>query len=79
MSKPIQTSVVVTTYNGEKYIEKQLDSIVSQTVPPDEIVVFDDLSTDNTLAIINQYAETSNINIAVVQNTHRTRCARHWG
>ena len=38
------------TYNGEKYIEEQLESIVAQLGPQDEIVIVDDASTDGTVA-----------------------------
>ena len=41
-------SVAMTTYNGEKYIEKQLISILNQTVVPDEIIICDDCSEDKT-------------------------------
>jgi glycosyltransferase involved in cell wall biosynthesis len=45
-------SVALCTYNGEKYLAKQLDSILSQENPVDEIVVCDDGSTDNTQSIL---------------------------
>jgi glycosyltransferase involved in cell wall biosynthesis len=45
-------SVCIATYNGEKYIRKQLLSIVSQLTQNDEIVISDDDSTDNTISII---------------------------
>lgn len=54
----MKTSVALCTFNGEKYLRKQLDSILEQTVAVDEIVVCDDLSTDATLSILNQYKET---------------------
>ena len=54
----MKTSVALCTYNGEKYLRKQLDSILEQTVAVDEIVICDDLSTDATLSILNQYKET---------------------
>ena len=44
-------SVCIATYNGEKYIRQQIESIVCQLSPTDEIVISDDGSTDNTLAI----------------------------
>lgn len=44
-------SVAMATYNGATFIEKQLNSILSQTVVPDEIVISDDGSTDATLEI----------------------------
>jgi len=48
-------SVCMCTYNGEKYISKQLQSIVDQTMPPNEIVIIDDASSDKTVQIINQF------------------------
>jgi glycosyltransferase involved in cell wall biosynthesis len=43
------------TYNGGKYLREQLDSIYGQTMVPDEIVVVDDCSTDNTIDILEEY------------------------
>ena len=48
-------SVAVATYNGEKYIEKQLKSICDQTRRADEIVIVDDGSKDSTVAIVQDY------------------------
>lgn len=53
----MKTSVALCTYNGEKYIVEQLDSILNQTVPVDEIVICDDISTDGTHDIIKQYCK----------------------
>lgn len=50
-------SVALCTYNGEKFLEKQLDSILNQTIKVDEIVICDDISSDNTLTILNAYNE----------------------
>lgn len=51
----VKISLCMCTYNGEQYIREQLDSIVNQTKLPNEIIVFDDASTDNTVAILNEY------------------------
>ncbi len=48
-------SVVVTTYNGIEFIERQLDSIRLQTLNPDEVIISDDHSSDNTFDVIEQY------------------------
>ena len=48
-------SVAMATYNGEKYLEEQLDSILSQTLKPVEIIVCDDQSTDGTVKILERY------------------------
>lgn len=51
----MKTSVALCTYNGEKYIKEQLDSILNQSLLIDEIVICDDNSTDATHDIINEY------------------------
>lgn len=48
-------SVVLCTYNGEKYIREQLESILNQTYPVYEVVIQDDKSTDDTVDIIKEY------------------------
>jgi glycosyltransferase involved in cell wall biosynthesis len=47
-----KVSVAICTYNGQKYIAEQLQSILRQTRLPDEIVICDDNSTDRTVEII---------------------------
>jgi glycosyltransferase involved in cell wall biosynthesis len=51
----MKISVALCTYNGEKYLEEQLDSILNQSVSVDEIVICDDRSNDGTHGIIQQY------------------------
>lgn len=48
-------SVVIATYNGEKFLREQLDSVLAQTLMPDEIIVSDDGSMDGTWAILEEY------------------------
>lgn len=50
-------SVLISTYNGEKYIVEQLDSLFTQTRSPNEVVIIDDFSTDNTLNLIQQFVK----------------------
>lgn len=51
-----QLSVALCTYNGSKYVQKQLDSILSQELTVDEIVICDDGSDDGTLSIVYSIA-----------------------
>lgn len=46
------------TYNGEKYIKEQIDSILSQIETDDELIVSDDGSSDETLNIISAYNDS---------------------
>ena len=50
-----KVAVIMSTYNGEKFIKEQLDSILAQTYKNIEIVVRDDGSKDNTVAIVKEY------------------------
>lgn len=61
-------SVALCTYNGEKYIEEQLRSILTQTIPPKEIIVSDDGSKDQTLNIVNDILKDSVIKYRIVKN-----------
>lgn len=51
-------SVCMATYNGEKYIKEQLDSILSQIGENDEVIISDDSSTDKTVQIIKAFNDT---------------------
>lgn len=72
-------SVAICTYNGEQYIKEQLESIVNQTLPINEIVVCDDGSTDNTNQIV-QTIETQHQNIAfkIIKNDSNIGVKRNF-
>ncbi|MGH0949605.1 glycosyltransferase [Bacillus mycoides] len=57
----MKVSVVMTTYNGEKYVYEQLNSIYEQTQLPNEVIICDDRSTDKTVQIINEFIEKHNL------------------
>ena len=61
-------SVALCTYNGEQYIRQQVESILNQTLPVDEIVVCDDGSTDHTLSIIESLREKTPVAIRIHRN-----------
>ncbi|MGB4655061.1 MAG: glycosyltransferase family 2 protein [Bacteroidales bacterium] len=54
----VKISVAMATYNGEKFLKEQLDSIYSQSYLPYEVIVTDDCSTDSTVSILEQYKES---------------------
>lgn len=57
-------SICLATYNGEKYLEEQLNSILNQTYKNFELIVQDDCSTDNTIKILESYQDKLNIIIS---------------
>ena len=77
----MKISVALCSYNGEKFIRQQLESILKQTVKVDEIIVCDDASTDNTLKIVEETSRknpgilsiyTSNKNIGAIKNFEKS-------
>lgn len=64
-----KVAVIMSTYNGEKYVEDQLESILDQTYNNIEIVIRDDGSKDNTVNIIKEYQKKySNIKLYEGEN-----------
>lgn len=57
----MKISLVLATYNGEKYLKKQLDSIINQTTKIDEIIIVDDCSIDETVNIVTKYIRNNNL------------------
>ena len=55
-------SVAIATYNGEKYIIKQLETIKNQTVKADEVIICDDRSKDNTAKLIENFIKENDLN-----------------
>jgi glycosyltransferase involved in cell wall biosynthesis len=55
MNKRLKVSVAMATYNGEKYIKKQIETILLNLKEQDELIISDDGSTDNTITIINSF------------------------
>ena len=65
MSKLI--SIILPTYNGEKYIRESIDSILNQTYKNWELIIVNDCSTDQTPTIVDEYA-TKDSRIKIINN-----------
>ena len=66
------------TCNGEVYLREQLDSILAQTLPPNELIVCDDASTDGTLAILESFKETCPFTVTIVANKDRVGVGKNF-
>jgi len=74
------TSVALATYNGERYIVEQLTSILNQSHSVDEVVIYDDRSSDNTVKVIKEFIEHHKLNTwsIVINESNIGFCNNFW-
>ena len=61
-------SVAMAVYNGEKYISEQLQSILNQTVLPDELVICNDSSTDSSLSLLEMFKNKASFKVKIINH-----------
>ena len=61
-------SVAMCTFNGELYLEQQLSSIAAQSRQPDELIICDDCSCDNTVKIVEEFASQASFSVRLYRN-----------
>lgn len=64
----LEYSVALCTFNGEKYVSQQLESIINQSIKPKEIIISDDGSKDKTIEIVGQILENSGVAYQILIN-----------
>ncbi len=72
-------AVILATFNGERFLREQLDSIQGQSILPDELVIYDDASTDSTVAIIKSFAKRTNVNVKLIEGNLNNGISRSLG
>jgi glycosyltransferase involved in cell wall biosynthesis len=71
-------SIAMATYNGEKFLEQQLQSLSKQTLLPAELIICDDTSGDATVDIIKRFSETAPFPVKLVVNKERLGWRRNF-
>ena len=71
-------SVALCTCNGQPFLAPQLDSILSQTRLPDELHAFDDCSSDNSVALLEQFAAQASFPVHIHRNPQRLGSVRNF-
>lgn len=61
-------SIAMTTFNGAKYIKEQIDSFIWQNTIPNEVIIVDDASNDNTVDILKHIKKTAPFEIKIIEN-----------
>ena len=78
MNTRLSLSIALATYNGERYLAEQLDSITRQTRLPDELVISDDASVDATRAIVLDFARHAPFPVRLLTNSERLGSTRNF-
>ncbi len=78
MNKRLSLSVALASYNGERYIREQLDSIARQTRLPDELIISDDASADATANIVLGFAQNAPFPVRFQRNSKRLGSTRNF-
>ena len=71
-------SIALATCNGQRFLREQLNSYLSQTRHPDEVVVCDDRSDDQTLDVLSEFATRAPFPIRIEQNEQRLGITRNF-
>jgi hypothetical protein len=66
------------TYNGERFLGQQLESIAAQSVLPFELVVCDDQSNDGTIALLEAFSKTAPFAVRIYQNPARLKSTHNF-
>lgn len=78
MNKRLSLSIALASYNGERYIGEQLDSIARQTRLPDELIISDDASVDSTPAVALAFARHAPFPVRFLENSERLGSTRNF-
>ncbi len=74
----LRVSIAMCTYNGARFLSEQLESFAAQTRIPDELVVCDDGSTDDTVSLIASYAKTVGFPVRLIRNSQKLGPAKNF-
>lgn len=73
-----KVSIAMCTYNGQRFLAQQLQSFLDQTVQPDELVVCDDVSSDDSVAVVEAFAARAPFAVRVFRNPQNLGYIRNF-
>ncbi len=78
MNNQPKVTVVIPNYNHEAYIEQRVESVLSQTYKNFELFILDDCSTDNSLALIEQYRSHPKVREILINTKNSGSLFKQW-
>jgi glycosyltransferase involved in cell wall biosynthesis len=76
--KNLKLSIAMATFNGEQFLPQQLNSFLNQERKPDELVVCDDCSTDNTYKILQNFRKTCGFYVKIIKNVEKLGVGKNF-
>lgn len=77
MSSPT-VSIIVPNYNHSKYLNQRLDSILNQTYQDFEVILLDDVSSDNSVEILQAYSKHPKVSHLIVNEQNSGNTFKQW-
>lgn len=77
MNNPL-VSVIIPNYNHAKFLEQRIESVLNQSYSNFEIIILDDRSTDNSVAIIEKYKENEHVSHIVINQENSGSTFKQW-
>jgi glycosyltransferase involved in cell wall biosynthesis len=74
----LKISIALATFNGASYLQEQLESFLGQLRRPDQVVICDDKSSDNTKEILDEFVQIAPFNVRVVYNSANLGLAKNF-
>lgn len=74
----VNISVAMCTFNGQRFLAQQLESLLNQTVQPTEVVVCDDASSDDSVAVVEAFAARAPFAVKVFRNPENLGYIRNF-
>ena len=71
-------SVIIPNYNHAQFLNQRIDSILHQTYPNYEVIILDDMSTDNSIDVIRQYQNSDHISHVVINKENSGSPFKQW-
>jgi glycosyltransferase involved in cell wall biosynthesis len=74
----MKISIALTSFNGERFLQEQLDSFKNQSIQPDELIVCDDCSEDKTISILQKFKDSASFDTQIYQNETNVGLTRNF-
>lgn len=76
--RPVTVSVIVPNYNYARYLPDRIESILSQTYPNFELILLDDASTDDSVAVLEKYRNNSHVSHVMINEQNTGSPFQQW-